>query len=214
MMVRGNQIDSFRRDPVLPNISPRVRGLLLIQACWRGSLEMVRLLLRSGDLEEDLRNRALNAAAGQGETAVVVALMGDGATSAVVRSVALSEAVSGGHEETVISLLAGGERIQPNRLEPSIVAASRNGDARIVRALVNYSPLSDATRGIALRLAAMDGHNSVIQILLNGVSLRDRISFATTALCSGHARTAYSFLSSEIASTAAAGAALFAFMLL
>jgi ankyrin repeat protein len=159
---------------------------ILSVASAKGDTEIVRFLLEHGadlNAEGGDGHTALNVAAGKGHAGVVSLLLGHGADPLKINPVngsdALLPAVIGKQVECVRLLLEAGanpDRTYPGELSsggsrdiPILIIASENGDAEIVRLLLEHGADLNADVGdgmTALRRAGVNSYKDVEQVLI------------------------------------------------
>lgn len=140
-------------------------------AAQNGHIEIVEMLFLRKDCTSSLENMMVLAAA-NGHVALVEFLVGKNVSVDSVSSTgesAIWKAADNGHEEVVEMLLryqAKTEPIGKNRCTP-LCAASKNGHLGVVRTMLAHQvSLSSAGGNSALELAALKGHQDIVEALL------------------------------------------------
>jgi hypothetical protein len=111
------------------------------------------------------RGEAVINSAGKGHLAIVQALLENGPISEVHRGEAVMNSASNGRLELVQALLANGATISLFARGVAVVYATGKGHLAIVRALLENGPISESSRGSALRVAEVRGHHAMAEIL-------------------------------------------------
>jgi hypothetical protein len=138
------------------------RGFIVKHAAAKGHLEILKMALEAGSIDEEHRGEAVTCVAGMGHLEIVQALLASGAIDDDQRSLALVDAVSNSHLSIVKTLLASG-MISGYLKAVAIQGAARKESLEIVLALSG----SEEETGYALTQAALYGHQQIVVTLLN-----------------------------------------------
>ncbi len=192
-ILRGNRTKEYDTiiATLLSGINFTLKNKILIDASKNGNMEIVKLVLSSGPIDDFYANAALSYAAKKGAIEIVQLLLD---TDADVNAIsddgdtALMRASKKGNREIVELLLNSGADINAisDNGNTALIMAAKSGQREIVEVLLNNGASNGSTNKVgstALIVAAMNGHKEAIKLLLdNNADINAKDHYRCTAL--------------------------------
>jgi ankyrin repeat protein len=138
----------------------------LIVAVNNGDLQGIETLFAKGAISKEDRGRAVIEAAQHGNLEVVQVLLANGAISKEDRGIAVRNAALGGRLDIIQALLANRATIPQKDRGWAVGLAAQNGHQGVVEELLQNGSISNNDRGDAVIEAARANHHEIIRTLL------------------------------------------------
>ncbi len=192
-ILRGNRTKEYDTiiATLLPGINFTLKNKILIDASKKGNIEIVKLVLNSGSIDDFYANVALMYASKKGTIEIVQLLLDKDADVNAISDdggTALMLASKKGNREIIELLLNSGADINAisNNGNIALIMAAESGHREIVEVLLNNGASNGSTNkagSTALIVAAMNGHKEVIKLLLdNNADINAKDQYRCTAL--------------------------------
>ncbi len=192
-ILRGNKTKEYDTiiATLLPGINFTLKNKILIDASKKGTVEIVKLVLNSGPIDDFYANVALMYASKKGTIEIVKLLLDSGANVNAISEdgdTALMRASKKGNIEIVELLLNSGADINAisDNGNTALIMAAEGGHREIVEVLLNNGASNGSTNKVgstALIVAAMNGHKEAIKLLLdNNADINAKDHYRCTAL--------------------------------